>query len=84
MVLVQEDETSNEHVIYYLSQNLISIEIKYSHVDKLALESVQAVQRFCHYILLHKTTMISDYNPMMYILTKKLLGGKYSKWIIIL
>ena len=28
--------------------------------------------------------MISDCNPMMYILTKQLLGGKYSKWIVIL
>ena len=28
--------------------------------------------------------MISDCNPMMYILTKKLLGGKYSKYIVIL
>ena len=27
---------------------------------------------------------ISDCNPMMYILTKELLGGKYSKWIVIL
>ena len=28
--------------------------------------------------------MISDCNPMTYILTKKMLGGKYSKWIFIL
>ena len=29
-------------------------------------------------------TVISDCNPMMYILNKKFLGGKYSKWIVIL
>ena len=56
----------------------------FSHVEKLALAAVQAVQRFHHYILLCKTTVISDYNPMIYILTKQLLGGKYSKWIVIL
>ena len=84
MVLVQEDEFNNEHVIYYLSRNLHPTEIKYTHVEKLALETVQAVQRFIHYILLCKTTVISDCNPMMYILTKKLLEGKYSKWIVIL
>ena len=55
-----------------------------THVEKLALAVVQAVQRFRHYILLRKTTVISDCNPMMYILTRKLLGGKYSKWIVIL
>lgn len=76
MVLFQEDEYNNKHVIYYLIRNLTPIEIKYTHVDKLALVVVKVVQRFCHYILLCKTTMISDCNPMMYILTKKLLGGK--------
>ena len=58
--------------------------IKYSHVGKLALENVQVVQRFFHYILLWKTTVISNYNPMMYILTKQFLEGKYSKCIVIL
>ena len=32
MVLVQEDEELHEHVIYYLSQNLIDAELGYSHV----------------------------------------------------
>ena len=70
MVLVQEDEFNNEHVIYYLSRNLHPTEIKYTHVEKLTLAAVQVVQRFRHYILLRKTTVISDCNPMMYILTK--------------
>ena len=52
MVLVQEDEDLQEHVIYYLSQNLIDAEIHYSHVEKLALANVHAVRRLRHYILL--------------------------------
>ena len=52
MVLVQEDEELQEHVIYYLSQNLIDAEIRYSHVEKLALATVHAVQCLRHYILL--------------------------------
>ena len=44
MVLVQEDESHTEHVIYYLSRNLHPTEIKYTHVEKLALVDVQAVQ----------------------------------------
>ena len=43
MVLVQEDEELQEHVIYYLSRNLIDAEIHYSHVDKLSLATVLAV-----------------------------------------
>ena len=55
MVLVQEDEKLQEHVIYYLSWNLINAEIRYSHVEKLALATVHAVQRLRHYILLRQT-----------------------------
>jgi hypothetical protein len=84
MVLIQEDNANNEHVIYYLSQSLTPTEIKYLHVEKLALATVQAIQRFRHYILSHKTAVISNCNPMQHILTHQLLGGKYSKWIVIL
>eukprot|EP00253_Pinus_taeda_P027335 PITA_27335 len=84
MVLVQQDEFESEHVIYYLSWTLTPTELKYSHVEKLALAIVPDVQRFLHYILLRKTIVISDSNPMQYILTKQLLGGTYSKWIVIL
>jgi hypothetical protein len=84
MVLIQEDDANNEHVIYYLSRSLTPTKIKYLHVKKLALAVVQAVQCFRHYILSRKTIMISNYNPMQHILTRQLLGGKYSKWIVIL
>jgi hypothetical protein len=84
MVLIQEDDANDEHVIYYLSRSLTPTEIKYLHVEKLALAVVQVVQRFRHYILSRKTTVISHYNPMQHILTRQLLGGKYSKWIVIL
>jgi hypothetical protein len=84
MVLIQEDDAHDEHVVYYLSRSLTPTEIKYQHVKKLALAVVQAVQCFWHYILSCKTTVISHCNPMQHILTRQLLGGKYSKWIVIL
>ena len=56
----------------------------YSRVEKLALATVIAVQKFRHYILLHTTTVLVYQNPMYYILTHQVLGEKYSRWIIIL
>jgi hypothetical protein len=84
MVLVQEDPNDEEHVIYYLRKSLYGPELRYSHVEKLALEAVIVVQRFRHYILLRTTTVIADSNPMYHVLTRQVLAGKYSKWIIIL
>jgi len=84
MVLVQEDYVGIENPIYYLSWNLNDTDIRYTQVENLALATIKSVQRFCHYILLRKTTNVSDYDPMTYILLRQLLGGEYSKWIFIL
>ena len=59
------------------------MKIRYSHVEKLALATVHAVQRLRHYILLHQTLVVSHVNPFQFILTRRMIGGKYNKWIII-
>jgi hypothetical protein len=69
MVLVQEDDSHDFHVIYYFIRSLPTTETKYLHVENVALVVVQVVQHLHHYILLHKTTLISDCNPMKHILT---------------
>ena len=53
-------------------------------MEKLALAKVIFVQKNCHYILLRTTIVPVDQNPMYYILTRQVLGGKYSRWIVIL
>jgi hypothetical protein len=70
MVLIQEDDSHDEHVIYYLSRSITTTKTKYLHVEKLVLAAIQAVQRFQHYILSCKTTVISNCNPMQHILTR--------------
>jgi hypothetical protein len=84
MVLVQEDDFLEEHIIYYLSRGLVGPELNYSHVEKLALAAVHVVQRFHHYILFRKTTVIVIVNPFQYVLTRRVIGGKISRWIVIL
>ena len=90
MVLVQEDDELREHVIYYLSRNLVGPELNYSHVEKLALGVIHAIQQLCHYIFLCKTTVVADVNPFQYVLTRRIIGGNiinglsfYKNWISI-
>ena len=83
MVLVQEYLNGQENMIYYRSKSLLNFETHYSHVEKLALATVIAVQKYHHYILLCTTIVLTDQNPMYYILTHQVLGGNYSHWIII-
>ena len=84
MVLVQTYAHEQEHVIYYLSRGLIDYEIPYFHVGKLAMATITVVQKFHLYILLCTTTVYADSNPIYYILTCQVLGGKYSRRIVIL
>jgi hypothetical protein len=84
MVLVQEDDLFSEYVIYYLSRGLVGPELNYSHIEKLALAVVHAVQWFHHYVLFRKTTVIVVMNPFQHMLTRRVIGGKISRWIVIL
>ena len=45
MVLLQEDESLQEHAIYYLSGSLEEAELSYAHVEKLALATIHIAQR---------------------------------------
>ena len=82
MVLVEENDELHENVIYYLSWNLVDAKFCYTHVDKLALVTLHAIQHLRHYILLHQTTIIAHINLFQFILTRRMIGGKYNKWIV--
>ena len=75
VVLVQEDDNIQEHFVYYLSRALSRPELRYSHVEKLALAAVYAVQRLRHYILLRTTTVVADVNPFQYVLSRWIVGA---------
>ena len=49
MVLLQDDSSQVKHLIYYLSKGLFDPELHYSHVKKLSLEMVHALQHVKHY-----------------------------------
>ena len=71
-------------MIYYLSRGLIGLELRYSSVEKLALAAVHAVQRLRHYILLCKTFVLAVVNPFQFVLSRRVIGEKYNRWIVIL
>ena len=60
MVLVQENPNGQEHVIYYVSKNLMDSKTQYSCMEKLALAMAIDVQKLCHYIFLRTTTVLAD------------------------
>ena len=63
---------------------MIGPELRYSPIEKLALAAVHAVQRLCHYILLRKIFVLATVNPFQFVLSRRVIGGKYNRWIVIL
>ena len=63
MVFVQEDESLQEHAIYYLSRSLVDVELSYAHVEKLYLVTIHTTQRLRHYMVLRKTYVVACMNP---------------------
>jgi hypothetical protein len=84
MVLVQEDDSLQEHAIYYLSRSLVKEKLSYAHVKKLALTAVHIAQRLRHYLSLRKTYVVAYLNPFQYILSRCMIGDKFAKWIVTL
>ena len=76
MVPVQENDELQEHVIYYLSWNLVDDELIYNHVDKLSLVTFHAIHRLRHYILIPYTIVVAHINPFQIVLTIWMIGGK--------
>jgi hypothetical protein len=48
------------------------------------LAAVHVVQWFCHYVMFCNITVIAVMNPFRYMLTRWVIGGKISRWIVIL
>ena len=84
VVLVQEDDKLQEHVIYYRSHALAGPELRYSHIEKLDLVEVYCIQRLQHYILLRTNIVVANVNPFQYVLSRCIIRGKFNNWIVIL
>ena len=84
MVLIQGDDALFEHVIYYLSRGLVGPEIQYSPIENLSVALVHVVKWLRHYILLRKTYVLAVVNLFQFVLSRRVIGGKYNRWILIL
>jgi hypothetical protein len=75
-VLIQLGDDGREHVIYYVSKNLLGPPLKYNHEEKLTLVVFLIVQKMSHYILLYTTKVMADSNPMQYLLSRRQIMEK--------
>ena len=84
-VLGQHDDSGKrEQAIYYLSKKFTSYEAKYTFLEKRCCALAWAAQKLRHYLLSHTTYLISQSDPLKYLLEKPMPTGRMAKWQMIL
>jgi hypothetical protein len=80
-VLTQRSE-DGEHPIEYASRTLNQSEINYSTTEKEALAVVWALDKFRGYVEGSPVTVISDHQPLKWLLSLKSPSGRLARWAL--
>ncbi|GLU12423.1 hypothetical protein SLE2022_291060 [Rubroshorea leprosula] len=80
-LVAQDDQGGKEQPVYYVSQNLKGAESRYPFVEKICFALIYVSQHLRHYFLAHKIQLITNYQPIRYLLTWPMLAGCLANWL---
>jgi len=81
---VQKNEKGKEIALYYLSRILVGDKYKYSPIEKIYMSLIFIIQKLRHYMQAYMVQVISKADPIKYILSRPILNGQLTKWVVIL
>ncbi|XP_048132952.1 uncharacterized protein LOC125314539, partial [Rhodamnia argentea] len=73
-----------ERAIYYLSKKFTTSEVKYPAVERTCVALVRVLHRLRRYTLHYHIELVTENDPIKYLLEKPTLLGKMAKWQILL
>ena len=82
--LVQADDEGHEYVIAYASRSNNAAEANYSSYEGECLAAVWAVVHFRPYLYGQSFTLVTDHQPLRWLMTNDKLTGKVARWALIL
>jgi hypothetical protein len=83
-VLTQRDDEDKEFVIAYASRSNNAAESRYSSYEGECLAAVWAVAHFRCYLFGTTFTLITDHQPLKWLMESDKLTGKLARWALIL
>lgn len=83
-VLVQRDATGREQVVAYARRSNNRAESNYSSYEGECLAVVWAVQHFRCYLWGRRFRIVTDHQPLLWLMTNESLRGKLARWALIL
>ena len=83
-MLTQKDDEGHEFVVAYASRSNNSAEAKYSSYEGECLAAVWAVAHFRCYLFGNPFTLITDHQPLKWLMESDKLTGKLARWALLL
>jgi hypothetical protein len=83
-VLVQRDDEGREYIVAYASRSCNRAERNYSSYQGECLAAVWAVQHFRVYLYGRRFTLITDHEPLQWLIKNERLHGMLARWANIL
>ena len=83
-VLSQLDEEGVEHPICYASRSCNPVGQNYSSFDGECLAVVWATNHFRAYLFGNSFTLVTDHEPLRWLMTTQKLTGKMARWSLLL
>ena len=77
-------EDGKERAIYYLSKKFTASETNYPTVEKTCVALVWVLHRLKQYTLHHRIQLVTENDPIKYLLEKPTLIRKLAKWQVLL
>ncbi|XP_030453603.2 uncharacterized protein LOC115675132 [Syzygium oleosum] len=84
MLAQKRPNDGKERAIYYLSKKFTTSEVNYPEVEKTCIALVWVLHRLRQYTLHHQVLLVTENNPIKYLLEKPALVGKLAKWQILI
>lgn len=82
--MLARDGPDGERTIDYTSKSLKPNEQNYAVIEKGALAIMWVVKYFIHYLFGPKFTVITDYNPLRWLMDIKNPAGRLARWSLTL
>ncbi|KAH9316878.1 hypothetical protein KI387_018647, partial [Taxus chinensis] len=82
--LAHRDSEHREQAVYYIIRTLVDYKTRYTHVENLCLALSFVATKLRHYLLNHKTFVITNLDPIHYMYTKPHLNQRIVRWLMLL
>jgi hypothetical protein len=83
-VLTQKDDLSREYVVAYALRSNNMAEANYSSYEGKALAAVWAIVHFRPYLYGQRFTLVTDHQPLRWLMESDKLTGKLAQWALLL